>query len=430
MQIELTPEFKNVINLFEQTRENYFLSGKAGSGKTTLINHWVATTTKKVIKLAPTGAAALQCNGQTIHSFFRFPFGFLEPERIKFIPRVAEVLDGVDTIILDEVSMIRADIMEGIDAALQKNTGNYSPYGGKQIIAVGDLYQLSPIVSKGEKEYFNAIYRSPYFFSARVYEQFPFKFLELSQVFRQKDPTFLTALNKIRDASADFNDLRPINNRVLIAPGNPMYLSSVNRRVDAINITRLAAIEGDMFCSEASINGDFSQKLYPAPKELRLKVGAKITTLINDSLGAFVNGSQLFVEEVDPDRGFIYAKGSNNETVIIEKVDWEIFDYEYDGEQLIRNVLGSFRQYPCMLGFARSIHKSQGTTYKEPIMINFENWFTAGMVYVALSRATDLENVFLSQRLVPMNLIVDPHIKQFYDTQDNILMKKEFDPWE
>lgn len=424
MNITITPEFQKALDLFEKTNDCYYLDGEAGTGKTTLINYWEATTEKTVVKLAPTGAAAIQCKGQTIHSFFHFPIGLIQTSGLRFSADFANMVGEIDTIILDEASMNRVDMIQGIDQMLRIHADHSQPFGGIQIILVGDLYQLAPIVGKDVAHFFDSLYATPYFFTLKDIAQYPFKYMKLTTPFRQKNMEFIEALNGIRKGIPTRDHLALINSRVTIPDHEltPMYLSSVNRRVDAINTQRLARVNNPGIVTKAEIIGSFDKKLYPAKEVLILKIGARITVLVNMLELGIVNGSMGEVISYDPtaDSYFVKIDDLPGEYEI-NRYKWEIYKYTYENGNVTREILGSFEQFPLALGYARTIHKSQGSTYRQPVLLNFEGWFPPGLVYVGLSRATSLENIYLSQRIFEQNVQIDPRIGEFLDSQVNIL---------
>lgn len=415
--IILTGEFKKALKLFNETTNSYLVTGVAGSGKTVLINRFKMGTEKTVASLAPTGAAALHSNSATIHSFCGFGWGVIEPHNIKVYERHVPLAKMLDTIIIDEISMVRADLFQGLHVWLQKHRESNAPFGGAQIIMVGDLYQLAPVVTKDLLYYFGTHFKSPYFFSAPVVEQMDLGYIELSHVFRQNEPKFIKALNGIRNGRADFADLQLLNERVFPEPSRAMFLSSLNKHVTRINNRELAKIKEKEFTFEAQTFGNFNTKDAPAPYRLILKKGARITTLVNKP-GAFVNGSVGTIIHLDQFTIKVRIKGLE---FILKKHEWDIIKYSYVNGVLQQEKMGSFRQYPIMLGFARSIHKSQGTTYNEPVYANFHGWYLPGLVYVALSRVTKYDNLYLAAPLLPMHLKTNKLIQKFLDEQHNLV---------
>lgn len=432
MNITITSEFKKALDLFENTNDCFYLDGEAGTGKTTLINYWEATTKKTIVKLAPTGAAAVKCKGQTIHSFFHFPIGLVQPHKLRFNADFANMLSFVDTIVLDEVSMIRADIMHGINEALRIHCDQTKPFGGIQIIAVGDLYQLAPIVGNDMATFFDNLYSTPYFFSLREHAVYPFRYMKLTIGFRQKSAEFLNALNNIREGRLTEQTSKIINSRVKV-PGfepMPMFLSSVNRRVDQINIAKLNAIQKPQRAFKAEIYGKFDKKLYPGPEVLLVKEGARVAVTANFMEMSVVNGSTgEIVGFNDDDEAIIVKIDDTKEELFFKRYEWDIYQYTYEDGNIERKTLGTFTQFPLVLGYARTIHKSQGSTYTQPVLLSFEGWFPPGLVYVGLSRATELENVYLSQKIRQENIAIDPRIGEFLNSQINVLEESEF-PYE
>jgi hypothetical protein len=422
--LELSTDFKYILDNLERSHDNFFITGRAGTGKSTLLQLFRNTTRKKTVVLAPTGIAALNVKGQTIHSFFGFPPKLIQKNDIK--PRKQRSLfKNLEIIVIDEVSMVRADIMDGIDYSLQINRRDNRPFGGVQMVFFGDLFQLPPVVSSApEKEYFNTYYSSPYFFSSKIIEQgFPVKMIELLKVYRQDEKAFIKLLDAIRIRSFEYDDLEDLNYRY-----NPNFESNepfitvctINAIADAINAEKLSNLPGDIFTYRARVTGSFHPKLFPTEASLKLKEGAQIILLKNDPMKRFVNGSIALITELSDDEITLRIEKRNGETEIVqlEQAEWEIMKYEYSAEspnKIDAKVVGSFTQFPIRLAWAITIHKSQGKTFDRVMIDLGRGAFEYGQAYVALSRCRTLDGIVLKQKIKPSDILVDPRILEFYD---------------
>jgi len=423
--LELNNDFKYALDLIEKTTQSAFITGRAGTGKSTLLQLFRNTTHKKVVVLAPTGVAALNVQGQTIHSFFRFPAQPIGQGDIKKLKK-RSLYKNLQVLVIDEISMVRADLLDNIDYFLRVNRENPAPFGGVQVIFFGDLFQLPPVVSSAaEKELFSFYYDSPYFFSAKLFEEdFPMEMIELRKTYRQESRYFLRLLDAIRLNQFDQEDLNDLNERHL--PGFEIEdyyitLSTRNAIVDQINEQRLARLETPEFQYQASITGNFNPRLFPAEAILRLKKGAQVMFVKNDPQRRFVNGSIGKITEISDDiiKVLIEEQSDGRQrTIEVERLEWEIQRYKTNEEEKSKidtEVVGSFKQYPLRLAWAITIHKSQGKTFDRVIINLGRGAFEHGQTYVALSRCRTIEGVVLKQALRPRDIMVDERVVEYYE---------------
>jgi hypothetical protein len=391
----------------EGSNRSIFIAGRAGTGKSTLLNYFRHTTQKKVAVLAPTGVAALNVKGQTIHSFFRFKPG-ITPDRVKK-PRSANsesIYRKLDIIVIDEVSMVRADLLDCVDRFLRLNGPEADkPFGGIQMAFIGDLYQLPPVVTSGEKEVFQSLYETPYFYGARVFDSFEMEFVELEKIYRQHDERFITLLNGIRNNSVTEEGLELLNRRYQPEFEPPpdefyVYLTTTNKLAEEINARRLAELPGRLYTFTGSIEGDFGEEYLATKIDLQVKVGAQVMMLNNDIQGRWVNGSigkMTDITRMSKNEDIIFVELADGEEVEVTPFAWEIFRFFVDGGKLQSEVIGTFTQYPLMLAWAVTIHKGQGKTFERVIIDIGKGTFAHGQMYVALSRCTTLGGIVLKK---------------------------------
>jgi len=418
-EIEQTKEFKDAFNKMENSNKTLFITGKAGSGKSTLLKYYRTHSRKKVITLAPTGVAALNINGQTIHSFFKFKPDITPDRVVKYNKKNKKIYRKVETIIIDEISMVRSDLLDCIDKFLRINRENDETFGGVQMIFIGDLYQLPPVVNRREIELFKNKYKSQYFFDANVIKEIDIEVIELKKIYRQRDDKFISILNAIRNNNITDNELEKLNKQVdqfhtKIDNDFYIYLTTTNKISDRINQTEMKKLDGKTFRYNGYIEGDFDNKSLPTEKRLELKVGAQIMLLNNESSGKWVNGSIGKIDELNEE--YIKITLSNGQKIIVTPHSWEIYKIFYDekNDKLESEILGSFTQYPLKLAWAITIHKSQGKTFENVVLDIGNGTFCHGQLYVALSRCKSLEGLKLKRRIQKRDIILDDKIVEWY----------------
>lgn len=423
--LDFNSAFKRALSLLEETSKNIFIMGKAGTGKSTLLSYFRDTTSKKIAVLAPTGVAAVNIQGQTIHSFFKFkPNVTLQsikrPRKVDNSKK--NIYQKLEAIIIDEISMVRADLMDCIDKFLRLNRNEPSkPFGGIQMIFIGDLYQLPPVVSSKEKEIFKDHYKTPYFFSAHFFEDFSMELVELEHVYRQKDPEFINILNAIRNNSIAPEELYLLNQRVephFIPAKEDFYIHLVptNAYAEEINETRLAQLTGPPYSFEGRIEGDFEKGHLPTLMNLNIKVGSQIMMVNNDLRNRWINGTIgkvlniIHGEEEDP---LILTELETGKIVEVSPHTWEIYKVSLVEGSIQSETVGTFTQHPMKLAWAITIHKSQGKTFNKAIIDIGRNVFISGQTYVALSRCTSLEGMTLKKPIEKKHIWTDHNIIRF-----------------
>lgn len=412
---ELSAEQRRVFDLIEGTRKHVFVTGRAGTGKSTLLNHLSWNTEKQIVISAPTGVAALNVGGQTIHSLFRLGIGVIADHEIPQNAEVRKLLNTIDTLVIDEVSMVNADLMDAIDRSLrQARQRPLEAFGGVQVVLFGDPYQLAPVPGDGdERAYFADHYRSMWFFDAKVWDEASLEIVELTEVHRQHDDEFKFMLNAVRFGMVT----KEIADRLNGAGARPapaegaITLATRNDSVNRINQAALARLPGRVLSAKAEISGDFGGRAYPADENLELKVGAQVMFLRNDGDQRWVNGTVGTVTKIDS-TVWVEVDGEVHE---VDPVAWEKHRYSYapDSKQLTKEVIGEFTQFPLRLAWAVTIHKSQGQTYDQAVVDLGARVFSPGQTYVALSRLTTLEGLYLTRPLRPSDIIVDPAVQAF-----------------
>lgn len=422
--VALSPEQLAVFERIEHTREHIFVTGRAGTGKSTILNHLAWNTSKIIAVCAPTGVAALNVGGQTIHSLLRLPTGIIADHDLDQPAELKKMLAAIDTLVIDEVSMVSADLMDAIDRSLRQARGKkHDPFGGVQMIMFGDPYQLPPVPPRDphERAYYEDTYRSLWFFDAKVWQAAPLTSIELVEVHRQSDDRFKQILGAVRHGEVTEDMAEELNSAgARPAPPEAITLATTNATVARINSSRLAQIKGDPLRAVAEINGEFRENTYPADEVLELKPGAQVMFLRNDSDGRWVNGTIGTVSRV---AGTVWvevpsADGGDPEEFEVEPTTWERYRYRYDAEtkKLEKEVVAEFEQFPLRLAWAVTVHKSQGHTYDEAVVDLGPRAFTAGQTYVALSRVRSLEGLYLQRPLQPRDVIVDPNVVRFMES--------------
>jgi len=417
-------------NFAQQTNRSLFLTGKAGTGKTTFLRNLKESTSKQIAVVAPTGVAAINAGGTTIHSFFQLPFTpfFPTPEgrkdlitKIKMQEYRRRVLRELEVLVIDEISMVRADLLDSIDCLLQHfRYRNDEPFGGVQVIFIGDMFQLSPVATDEEWRILSQYYTSPYFFNSRVVAQQPPLYIEFEKIYRQTNDKFIRVLNEIRNDCLTPESLQLLEQRydpAFVPPANDSYitLTTHNYKADLINADELAKIKSKTYRFEATINGDYPEKSFPTEKTLELKIGAKVMFLKNDTEQPrrFYNGKIGVVEDVEEESIFIKCL-DDNEIIELGQTVWDNIRYRTNPttKQIEEDNLGNFTQYPLRLAWAITIHKSQGLTFDKAV-IDAGEAFTAGQVYVALSRCRSMEGMVLLSKLKSSSIHSSRHIVEY-----------------
>ena len=430
-EIELNEKFKEALDILENTTKNVLITGRAGTGKSTLLDYFRNHTKKEIVVLAPTGVAAVNVNGQTIHSFFGFKPTITIENVKKIYGKNEDIYKFIDIIIIDEISMVRADIFDCIDRFLRINGKDKNkPFGGVRMIFIGDLYQLPPVVKGNEKELFKTYYKSQYFFDSYVFENLDIEFIELDKIYRQTDENFINILNAIRNKSVTSEDIIQINKRL-----NPnfepdsqdfyIYLTTTNKLAKEVNNKELNKIESNLFTFTGKIRGDFDKSYLPTDEILNLKVGSQIMLLNNDKEHRWVNGTVGKVISIDNDEDEktvinIRLRDGRNVNVTQHKWDLSHLNYNKNTKKLESEIIGSFTQYPLKLAWAVTIHKGQGKTFDKIVIDIGNGTFTHGQIYVALSRCTTLDGIVLKKQIekkhICMDLRVDNFITRFKQT--------------
>ena len=437
--MEFTPdnqnkEFQEALNLIKYTRQSVFLTGKAGTGKSTFLRYVCSHTKKRHVVLAPTGIAAINAGGSTLHSFFKLPFHPLLPDdpnlslqrgRIhdffKYSKEQRKLLERLELVVIDEISMVRADIIDTVDRILRVYGHNLrEPFGGKQLLLVGDVFQLEPVVKSDERDILNRFYPNPYFFSARVFGQIDLVSIELQKVYRQSDTAFVNVLDHIRNNTLSNADLALLNTRYGACPSDKeddMYITLATRRdnVDHINQHKLDELPGEPTTFTGKIHGDFPESSLPTSKELVLKPGAQVIFVKNDFERRWVNGTIGMVEGFDQTEETLYIITDKGQRCDVKPESWKNIRYKYNEEkkQIEEEELGTFTQFPVRLAWAITIHKSQGLTFSRTVIDLTGGAFAGGQTYVALSRCTSLEGICLRKPVSRADVFVRQEIMQF-----------------
>lgn len=429
------PELQKALQIIQFTNNSLFLTGKAGTGKSTFLRYISATTKKKHVILAPTGIAAINAGGSTLHSFFKLPFYPLVPtdkrystrnlrSTMKYNADKCKLLREVELIIIDEISMVRADIIDFIDKVLRiYNRNMREPFGGKQLLLVGDIYQLEPVLKEEDRQLLQPYYASSYFFDAKVFQDYPLVSIELNKVYRQNDPSFISILDHIRTNQVSDNDLRYINARVGAQRGTTeipqedftITLSTRRDTVDWINNQGLDSLNGSPVMFLGEIKGEFPESSLPTPIELNLKVGAHIMFIKNDTQKQWVNGTLGLIIGIDEEAGILYVHTEEGDDLQVQREMWENVRYHFnETEQKIEEEqIGTYVQFPVKLAWAITVHKSQGLTFRN-VNIDFTGGvFAGGQAYVALSRCTSLEGITLKEPLHRNEVFVRSEVVQF-----------------
>lgn len=431
--IEINDQFARALDLMGEGKRHLFVTGKAGTGKSTLLSYFRENTKRQVVVAAPTGVAAVNVGAQTLHSFFGFkPDITVEKARRAAKKAVegndARVYQTMETLILDEISMVRADLFDCADAFLRvARDRKAEPFGGVHVVMIGDLYQLPPVVASREREIFAQHYASPFFFDSKVYPQMGVEVLELEKIYRQRDDAFIELLGMVRNNTIDDAGLALLNSRVVAEQEGDsdgvICLTALNREADVINDERLERLKGRARSFAAEVSGDFDAKAYPAGDEIQLKTGAQVMLLNNDSLGRWVNGTIGTIAGMGEESVTVELPDGSREEV--EPYTWRMFRFDLDraSKRIISEPTGTYTQLPVMLAWAVTIHKSQGKTFDRAV-IDAGSAFASGQVYVALSRLRTLDGMRLARPLKKSHVRVDWRVVRFMTSHHYALSEK------
>lgn len=426
------PELQQALQIIQFTRNSLFLTGRAGTGKSTFLRYIAANTHKKHVVLAPTGIAAINAGGSTLHSFFKLPFYPLLPNdtrysvrhlrsTMKYSSEKIKLLKELELIIIDEISMVRADIIDFIDKLLRVYCRNMrEPFGGKQMLFVGDIYQLEPVIKEDDRRLLHPFYPSGYFFDARIFRSFQLVSVELQKVYRQTDPEFISLLDDIRTNTATESDLVRLNKRVGQSfqddtDGLSITLSARRDTVDFINRRELDKLDGEPFIAKGEINGEFPESALPTPVELELKPGCHVMFIKNDMKKRWVNGTLGVVSAIDEDGGVVSVITEDGSEYDVERELWENVRYKFNEteEKIEEEQIGTYVQFPLRLAWAITVHKSQGLTFRR-VNIDFTGGaFAGGQTYVALSRCMSLDGISLKEPIRRRDIFVRSEVVRF-----------------
>ena len=430
--MEQNQELRTAWDFVEHTGRSIFLTGKAGTGKTTFLKTVVERSSKRCIVVAPTGVAAINAGGMTIHSFFQLPFSpFVPNAQIKskfdFGKEKRKIISSLDLLIIDEISMVRSDLLDAIDSVLRRFRDRYKPFGGVQLLMIGDLQQLTPVVTPEDERMLGPYYDTPYFFGSKALAQIDYVTIQLERVYRQEDDVFLTLLNHIREGRPTTEDLQLLNSRVQTNGQQPtannhpaIRLTTHNQMANHYNESELKKLSGHAYTYRAKIEGTFPEYSYPTAETLTLKEGAQVMFVKNDPSGnhLYYNGRIGRVTYADESRLEVLCPG-DAEAIEVEPLEWENSRYTLNPEtrEIESEVLGKFSQLPLRLAWAITIHKSQGLTFEHAI-IDASLSFAPGQVYVALSRCKTLEGLVLASQIPPHAIINDERVFNYISHQE------------
>lgn len=441
-------EFMRALDLAVNTNESFFLTGKAGTGKTTLLKYLREVSEKNMIVLAPTGVAAINAGGQTIHSFFQIPPSIYSPddprlstdisaykegddnvqtslyENFKYSHEKKKIIRSLELMVIDEVSMVRCDLMDVVDKLLRAfRDDDFLPFGGVQVIFIGDVFQLPPVVTAEEANILFRFYKSEFFFSSKVVKSMHLRYIEMQKIYRQSDRNFIDLLNRVREnrmLTSDFQLFKSITKPSFVPAESEHYitLATTNATVNGINEEKLDEIWAEEMVYDAEITGEFFEKDYPTDAELVLKPGAQVMFLKNDRYRRYFNGKIGTVTSLGEDEIYVSVDYDDDlpEEIAIKREVWKNMRYKWNAEKkcIEEETIGTFKQFPLRLAWAITVHKSQGLTF-ERVIADIGESFSAGQVYVALSRCTTLDGLVLSSMITPSSIKTDSRVVAFTD---------------
>ncbi|WP_405564083.1 helix-turn-helix domain-containing protein [Polaribacter sp. Asnod6-C07] len=424
------PELELALNFIDKTDRNLFITGKAGTGKTTFLHKIKSDSLKRMVIVAPTGVAAINAKGVTVHSFFQMPFGPILPDQIantnqqrKFSKTKIDIIKSLDLVIIDEISMVRADLLDGIDQVMRRYKNRNKVFGGAQVLMIGDLQQLAPVVRPNEWSLLRNHYETVYFFSSKAFQEANVVSIELKHIYRQKNEDFITILNEVRNSNLSEKSAKILNERY-----NPEFsptkddgyitLTTHNKRANLINNSELNKIKYQSHFFDAEVSGKFNENAYPNDEKLELKVGAQVMFIKNDSSQEkrYFNGKIGIVTDISRENVTVQCANEIDE-IVTERENWDNVNYSINEEtkEIKEDVIGSFSQIPLRLAWAITIHKSQGLTFEKAI-IDAEASFAHGQTYVALSRCTSLEGLVLKTPITSNAIINDQTVSVFNES--------------
>ena len=428
MPTDRNPQLRHAWDFVEHTGRSIFLTGKAGTGKTTFLRTLVEKSTKQMVVVAPTGVAAINAGGMTIHSFFQLPLSPYVPgaqvkNKYDFSKEKRKIISSLDLLIIDEISMVRSDLLDAIDNVLRRFRRHSLPFGGVQLLMIGDLAQLTPVVTPEDEQLLRPYYDTPYFFGSKALQQVDYVTIQLEKIYRQADMQFVDLLNNIRENRATQQDFITLQSRY-----NPSFtpkteegyirLTTHNRMADEYNDHEMSRLTTAPFVYDAEIEGTFPPTSYPTAQNLMLKVGAQVMFIKNDTDGLYYNGKIGIVTSLDNDKVCVRCTGEEREIEVAQQ-EWENAHYTINPEthEIQTEIQGVFRQYPLRLAWAITIHKSQGLTFERAI-IDAGHSFAPGQVYVALSRCRSLDGIVIASPITPQAIISDSRVENYMERQE------------
>lgn len=417
-EITITEDMAKAISLIEKTDQHVFITGKAGTGKTTFLKHLVSHLDKQSVVTASTGIAAINAGGVTLHSLFKIPFGVHTPEMpLKGMVHkdTFELLNTIQVLIIDEISMVRPDVLDYVDHRCQQVRGNDKSFGGLQVVMFGDLYQLPPVIKRDEAKILDEFYAGGYFFNAHTFTQKGFNVIELNHIFRQSDPRFIEILNNIRTYNMkdeDIEDLSELRDKYISNQYQSQHIHICTHKKDVERINQ-CMLGQSTHTFKASTRKNFNIEQAPCDKELKLRIGARVMTLVNNPTQGYYNGSLGVVSAIHPDK--IIVDLDNGCQAVVEEHTWESCEYKLEKGIVKKNVKGTCTQYPLALAWAITIHKSQGLQFPN-IIIHTKGTFCSGQIYVALSRCTSMEGIVCDSFITRKHIMADKDLLRFEET--------------